>query len=98
MIQREFDVSFTKVAVLGLGKVGRLAARLLHEAEFAVTASDARPGAEDQPFERRVLDVSSKAALEQALAAGCDDYDTKPVNFSRLLGKIGALIGKDVTT
>ncbi len=71
MIQREFDVSFTKVAVLGLGKVGRLAARLLHEAGFAVTAFDARPGAEDQLFERRLLDVSSKSALEQALAS-CD--------------------------
>lgn len=29
---------------------------------------------------------------EQALAAGCDDYDTKPVEFPRLLEKIEALI------
>ena len=29
---------------------------------------------------------------QKALAAGCDDYDTKPVNFSRLLGKIESLI------
>jgi CheY-like chemotaxis protein len=27
---------------------------------------------------------------EQALAAGCDDYDTKPIEFDRLLGKIAA--------
>ena len=29
---------------------------------------------------------------DQALAAGCDDYDTKPVEFKRLLGKIRALL------
>jgi CheY-like chemotaxis protein len=29
---------------------------------------------------------------EQALQAGCDDYDSKPIEFSRLLGKIQALI------
>jgi CheY-like chemotaxis protein len=29
---------------------------------------------------------------EQALQAGCDDYDAKPIEFSRLLGKIQALI------
>jgi len=29
---------------------------------------------------------------EKALQAGCDDYDTKPVNFQRLLGKIETLL------
>ncbi len=29
---------------------------------------------------------------EQALAAGCDDYDTKPIELPRLLEKIGRLI------
>ena len=28
---------------------------------------------------------------EKALAAGCDDYDTKPIELPRLLGKIKAL-------
>ena len=30
---------------------------------------------------------------EKALEAGCDDYDTKPVNFKRLLEKIQNLLG-----
>ena len=29
---------------------------------------------------------------DRALEAGCDDYDTKPVDFTRLLGKIENLI------
>ena len=28
---------------------------------------------------------------EKAMAAGCDDFDTKPVDLPRLLGKIRAL-------
>ena len=31
---------------------------------------------------------------EKCLQAGCDDYDTKPVEFPRLLEKINNLIGK----
>jgi len=29
---------------------------------------------------------------EKALSAGCDDYDTKPIEFTRLLNKIQALL------
>jgi len=31
-------------------------------------------------------------AREKALEVGCDDYDTKPVEISRLVGKIAALL------
>ena len=31
---------------------------------------------------------------EKALAAGCDDFDTKPIDLPRLLGKIETLLKK----
>jgi two-component system cell cycle response regulator DivK len=31
---------------------------------------------------------------EKAMAAGCDDYDTKPIELARLIGKIEALLNK----
>jgi CheY-like chemotaxis protein len=31
---------------------------------------------------------------DKAIAAGCDDYDTKPVELARLLQKIEALLGR----
>jgi len=30
---------------------------------------------------------------DRAIAAGCDDYDTKPIELERLLAKIEALLG-----
>ncbi|MFB3144971.1 MAG: response regulator [Candidatus Methylomirabilales bacterium] len=35
---------------------------------------------------------------EKALEAGCEDYDTKPIEFQRLLGKIDAFLGKGTTS
>jgi CheY-like chemotaxis protein len=32
---------------------------------------------------------------EKALEAGCNDYDTKPIELDRLLGKMAALLGSD---
>ncbi len=31
---------------------------------------------------------------ERGIEAGCDDYDTKPIEFTRLLGKIESLLKK----
>jgi two-component system cell cycle response regulator DivK len=35
---------------------------------------------------------------EQALAAGCDDFDIKPIDLDRLLGKIETLLGGKAQT
>jgi CheY-like chemotaxis protein len=34
------------------------------------------------------------ADQDRALAAGCDDFDTKPVDFDRLVAKIDALLSR----
>ena len=34
---------------------------------------------------------------ERALQAGCDDYETKPIEFARLLGKITTLLAGPAT-
>ena len=42
-----------------------------------------------------VIALTSHAMVgerERALAAGCDDFDTKPVELARLVGKIRALV------
>lgn len=43
-----------------------------------------------------VMALTARALLtdqEAAFAAGCDDYDTKPVDMNRLVGKIRTLLG-----
>jgi CheY-like chemotaxis protein len=36
-----------------------------------------------------------EAERQKALQAGCDDYDTKPIDMDRLLRKINALLSND---
>ena len=51
----------------------------------------AAPGTRHIP----VIALTSHAMVgerEKALAAGCDDFDTKPVELARLVGKIRALV------
>ena len=34
---------------------------------------------------------------EKSLAAGCNDYDTKPIDFPRLVEKINGFLGQETT-
>lgn len=59
-------MSFQKIAVLGLGKVGHLAAELLAGAGFEVTGIDARAVA-GAPFATRVADLTAVGGLQDLL-------------------------------
>ena len=55
-----------------------------------------RPDTRDIP----VIGLSAHALAgerENALAAGCEDFDTKPVEFDRLVEKIRRLVGARAT-
>ena len=67
---------------LGLPSLdGWSAARLLKEAPETRSIPIIALSAHTMPGDR-----------ERALAAGCDEYDSKPVDFERLLAKIGGLL------
>jgi CheY-like chemotaxis protein len=58
----------------------------------------ARLKKDDETRHIPIIVLSAHAMLsdrEQALAAGGDDFDTKPVQLPRLLGKIESLLARD---
>lgn len=61
--------SLERVAVLGLGRVGLLAGKLLHAAGFTVAAYDRSVPPDQHPFEVRTLDASDRDALGTRLGA-----------------------------
>jgi CheY-like chemotaxis protein len=61
--------------------------------------ADATVAIRNNPLLRQVpilaLTASAMAAdREKALAAGCDDFDTKPVDLARLLEKVETLLAR----
>ncbi len=54
----------------------------------------------DQPETKHIPIIvltghTEKSASERAYAAGCDEFDTKPIDFAELVKKIESLLGRD---
>ena len=60
-------MALRKIAVLGLGKVGTLAAKLLHQEGFDVTGVDARTPQEPFGFNVRAVDLATDAGIGAAI-------------------------------
>ncbi|NKB50640.1 MAG: L-lysine dehydrogenase [Rhizobiaceae bacterium] len=60
-------MSFNSISVLGLGKVGRLAATLLHQSGLDVTGYDLHPPKEELPFAVKNFDLTDDQALQTEL-------------------------------
>lgn len=88
---------------------GEAGVRLAAEARPDLILMDmSLPAVDGWEATRRIKSLSETASIpvialtahvmagdrDKALEAGCDDYDSKPVEFERLLGKILALLEK----
>jgi len=77
-----------KVAVLGLGKVGTLAAELLHSSGFDVTGFDVHPPAGPLPFLVRSLDLSDMGQVASEFATQDVVLSCLPFNLNAALAQV----------
>jgi saccharopine dehydrogenase-like NADP-dependent oxidoreductase len=84
-------MSFTKVTVLGLGKVGHLAAELLAASGFEVTGVDMR--AADTPFASRVADLTDASQIRAALTGQQAVLSCLPYHLNKVAASIAHDLG-----
>ncbi|MCV3271827.1 saccharopine dehydrogenase family protein [Roseobacter sinensis] len=82
-----------RVVVLGLGKVGTLAAELLHEAGFTVTAVDMNGGDRALPFETRAYDLAETNQLEADLQAADAVLSCLPYHLNAAVAVLAHQVG-----
>ena len=81
-------MSFGSVAVLGLGRVGFLAATFLHEAGMRVVGIDLRRPEREAPFAVRVADVSDVQAVRAELLGVEAVLSCLPYRFNRQVAEV----------
>jgi two-component system, cell cycle response regulator DivK len=100
LMKRGYDVVIATDGQQGVELAGQAAPQIIlmdmslpvMDGWEATRALKAEPSTRDIP----VIALTAHAMSgdeERAREAGCDDFDTKPVELTRLLGKIEALIG-----
>lgn len=86
-------MALRSLAVLGLGKVGLLAARLLDDLGYEVTGHDLRAPADDVPFDLRPTDVSDAEALRRDLAGADAVLSCLPYHCNRAVAEVAHGLG-----
>ena len=99
LIRRGYEIEFAEDGEEAVRKAGQVAPAL-------ILMDLSLPVMDGWEATRRIKADAATAAIpvialtahamasdrEKALTAGCDDYDTKPVDLERLLGKMRALL------
>ena len=85
-------MSIERIAVLGLGKVGHLAAELLQAAGFTVTAIDARPNA-SRTLPVQTVDVGDVTALKTALRGQHAVLSCLPYSLNKDVASVAHSLG-----
>ena len=85
--------SFGTVSVLGLGKVGLLAATFLDEAGVAVVGIDQHPAREETDFPTRVCDISDLTTLKAQLADTEAVLSCLPFHLNRPIAELAHTLG-----
>jgi saccharopine dehydrogenase (NAD+, L-lysine-forming) len=86
-------MAFDKIAVLGLGKVGALAARLLDAAEFDVTGIDSRAPDEDVPHRVVQADLTAAEQLSELLTPYQAVLSCLPYVLNRRVAAVAHALG-----